>query len=225
MSLPNTCTPSQEEWDLHDRQVGAMSYQNVKDPKLRAKVVRVGGHITDLEMNSVIMQSLPSVEFCGSILSLQHFTITFELMNELMSYLEISYRGEVEAAITSRGVDVANVLAVNFGSVTCSNCPVGEHTKEHCWAHGGGCEGQAPCWWAVPSGMEPCQQLIDTAKAARGAKWNTKNTPTAAVAQVSTPVVPIPIHTPAVFTLPMAMYALGMTTDENLDVENQLLPF
>ncbi|KAJ7139068.1 hypothetical protein C8R44DRAFT_605716, partial [Mycena epipterygia] len=33
MSLANASTPSQAEWDLRDGQMGAMIYQNVKDPK------------------------------------------------------------------------------------------------------------------------------------------------------------------------------------------------
>jgi hypothetical protein len=32
-SMANALTPSQAEWDLHDGQMGAMIYQNVKDPK------------------------------------------------------------------------------------------------------------------------------------------------------------------------------------------------
>jgi hypothetical protein len=96
--------------------------------KLRAEVVRVGGKISDVEMNSVILQSLPQAEFRGSILTLQNFKLTFELVNELTSYWEISY-GE-EAANEQGGV--ANALAATTNTLVCSNCSVNGHTKERC---------------------------------------------------------------------------------------------
>ncbi|KAJ7640550.1 hypothetical protein B0H17DRAFT_1216601 [Mycena rosella] len=212
--------PSTEEWDLRDGHMGAMLYQNIKDPKahgldvtdmahqmwvtlhakfnrisevlkglaleklhsaklasgrgipvhldelarLRAEVTRVGGRISNVEMNSTI--SLPPLEFSGSIMNMQRITVTFELTNELRTYWDLVYKQEVETAASG----VANALAANVGRITCMNRPVTAHTKEHCWARGGRREGQAPRWWMALAGMAPCQQLIDAAKATRAAR-------------------------------------------------------
>jgi hypothetical protein len=185
--------------------------------RLHAEVSCVGGRITDPEMNSIILQSLPPLKFAGNILNLQRFSITFELTNELRTYWDLVHKKEVEA-VGNGGM--ANVFATIIGNgVVCGNCPVGGHSKETCWAHGGGREGQAPHWWVAPAGMELRQQLVKAAKAARTAKWNTKKAATATVAAAQTPLpaapVPTPIAAPAptlAFTSPMAIYALGTWT-------------
>jgi hypothetical protein len=277
-SLANSSTPSQAEWDLRDGQMGAMVYQNVKDPKahglsptdtsremwvalvgkfnrssevlkglaftklralkckegrhirahldqlakLRSEVGRVGGSVKDTEMNSIILQSLPLAEFRGSILMLQNFKFTYELVNELLSYWEISYGDEADAA---QG-NVVNTLAATTNSIVCSNCAVNGHTKERCWALGGGQEGQARGRWVAPAGKEPRQQLVEAAKAARAAKWSARvtATPTAAAAQTTqaatavAPVTEAMTPTPvAVFTSPMAVYAMSISIPEDFD--------
>jgi hypothetical protein len=180
--------------------------------KLRTEVVRIGGTIEDKEMNSIVLQSLPQVEFRGSILMLQNFKHTFELVNELMSYWEISYGVEVE----DEQAEVANPLAATANTLVCANWSVPGHTKERCWALGGGQEGQACGHGIAPAGKEPHQHLVEAARAAQAARWSTKNgmAPTATAVQAavnpSAPAETISAPT-ATYTSPIA------STNEDLE--------
>ncbi|KAJ6584732.1 hypothetical protein B0H19DRAFT_1249672 [Mycena capillaripes] len=182
--------------------------------RLHAEVSCVGGRITDPEMNSIIFQSLPAIEFAGSILNLQQFSIIFKLTNELRTYWDLVHKKEVE--VTGNGV--ANALAMNIsGGLVCDNCAVHGHTKDACWARGGGREGQGRRWWRAPQGKEPRQSFVDAAKAARAAKaiaaaalasTPTMSAPQAVVAGPPPPPAPSTLTT-AAFRSPMPTYALA----------------
>jgi hypothetical protein len=100
--------------------------------------MRVGGRILDPEMNLIIIQSLPILEFRGDVMRLGRLMVTFEMESKLLTYWEQVY-GETAGS----GAAVANALAAIANGLTCTNCPVAGHTKDHCWARGGGKEGHA----------------------------------------------------------------------------------
>ncbi|KAJ3978857.1 hypothetical protein F5890DRAFT_1380277, partial [Lentinula detonsa] len=39
-------------------------------------------------------------------------------------------------------------------NIICENCKRRGHTKERCWARGGGQEGKGPTWYRAPKGMD-----------------------------------------------------------------------
>jgi hypothetical protein len=181
--------------------------------KLRAEVSRVGGHIRDVEMNSIILQSLPAIEFAPSMLSLQRFSITVELTSELRTYWEIVHKKDVDAATT--GGTVAHALANHVPAsfhVKCSNGTCGgKHTIEACWARGGGREGQAPPWWKAPAGMEPRQSFVEAHRAARAARASSRAT--AAAATAPAPNTPASVPVQAQYISAMKTYALSTMLD------------
>ncbi|KAJ7668019.1 hypothetical protein B0H17DRAFT_1210173 [Mycena rosella] len=163
---------------------------------LRIEVSCAGAHIMDAKMNSVILGSLPNVEFASSILQLQSHTVTVKLISLLRTCWEYLYKKE---------------LATNFGThgTSCGNCPVSGHTTELSWACGKGHEGQGPRWWVSPAGMEPRLQDVEAVKAMRVAKQNTKMTRIAA-AQVAAAAAQVTVPAPAVVTLNTAAFTSPM---------------
>ncbi|KAJ7708704.1 hypothetical protein B0H17DRAFT_1191208 [Mycena rosella] len=167
--------------------------------KLCVKVQRVDGHIRDPEMNSIIVQSLPAVEFTLLMLSLQCFNVTFELVNDLMTFWELVYKKDVEAARIA---------------MVCTHTMYAEPVEEDAKARrlcGGG----------------PHQSLVDVHRAVKAARATARATAAAAMALVVAAAGLAPAPAQTFFISPMPIYALAAmyNSDGDSDVENKLLPF
>ncbi|KAJ6456349.1 hypothetical protein C8R47DRAFT_1248874 [Mycena vitilis] len=133
--------------------------------KLCADANRIGCHIRDEEMISISLGTLPAEEFGQSIMTLQVMKRLGDVLGMLNEYWDMRYKKAAEAAAAGA---VASALAASVPSgMSCGNCLSNGHTKEACWALGGGREGQAPHWWRAPKGKEPRQAMIDASKAAK----------------------------------------------------------
>jgi hypothetical protein len=107
--------------------------------KQRSEVIRVGGHIPDNQMIPIILQSLPAKEFAASMISLQKLAHVHLVVAQLRQWWDIVWKAKVEAG------GVVNALATNvYNAMHCTNCTMDGHTKERCFARGGGKEGQGP---------------------------------------------------------------------------------
>jgi hypothetical protein len=139
-----------------------------------------------------------------------------DVHHNLLQYWDIRYKKEAEVAAGNAAV--ASALAANFTGVSCDNCAVKGHTKDACWAMGGGKEGQAPKWWHAPKGKEPRQAIIDAWKATKAARFEKAVAAAAAVPPHAASAAPAPTHPTAAYTSPMAIYALStFISDENAD--------
>jgi hypothetical protein len=85
---------------------------------LCADYTRVGGCILDPEMNSIIIQLLPILEFHGDVMRLGRLTVTFEMESELLTYWEQVY-GETAGG---RAV-IVNVLAATAKTSSARTAP------------------------------------------------------------------------------------------------------
>ncbi|KAF7372370.1 Retrotransposon Ty1-copia subclass [Mycena venus] len=173
--------------------------------KLHTDTNRIGCHVGDSDMVSIILQSLPPV-----------MTFVSDVTSNLLTYWGIVYKKEVEADIKNSAV--MNALTVSILSrVTCNNCGIKGHTDLACWVIHGGKEGQAPKWWRAPKGKEPHQSFIDAARVARAAKVAKFTAATTTSTQHPAPAL-LAANPTAAFTSPMPVYTLSnFISSDNAD--------
>lgn len=136
--------------------------------KLKSKVACIGGVVSDKQMIVILLQSLPSKEFSAATMMLQSMGFYHEVIIELLTSWEITFGKDAEE-------HVADMLATSTG-LNCGNCHRDGHSKDVCWACGGGKEGQGPPYWVAPVDKEPCKVLLDTHKARWAAHWTKRGT-------------------------------------------------
>jgi hypothetical protein len=207
--------------------------------KLRSDALDAGARCPDEEYISIILASLPAAEFSNAMIILGDKKFAHEIIAHLRAHWDLVYK----ASVTTSGV--AQALATHAGNSVgggrgvgnCSNCRVGPHHRDNCWARGGGKEGYGPAWYKAPAGLEPRQPLIDAANVVKANRARTANpghsaapnaaftaavaAAAAAIAQAAAPApAPAPAPTPfvptaaAAFISPMPIYSCA-TYDDN----------
>ncbi|KAF5361101.1 hypothetical protein D9757_014403 [Collybiopsis confluens] len=117
---------------------------------LRKSANDVGCNITNDDLRSRFFTSLPRdylwiLQNHGacSFPDLKKHLIEYDMMVESVNHI-------------AESTTVPNTLvSLAQSSIICDNCKRTGHVKKNCWAHGGGSEGKAPCWYRALKGMEP----------------------------------------------------------------------
>jgi hypothetical protein len=135
--------------------------------KLRSDALDVGARCQDEEYISILLASLPAAEFSNAMIILSEKKYAHEIIAHLRAHWDLVYK----ASVTASGV--AQALAARAGNGggagNCSNCHMGPHHHDNCWARGGGKEGYGPTWYKAPPGKEPRQVLVEATNTVKAA--------------------------------------------------------
>jgi hypothetical protein len=133
--------------------------------KLCSDTLDVGAHYPDEEYISIILASLPAAEFSNAMIILGDKKFTHEVIAHLRAHWDLVYKASVNVNGVAQALTThtGNSSSGGCGARNCTNCRVGPHHRDNCWARGGGKEGYGPAWYKALAGLEPQQPLIDAA--------------------------------------------------------------